>query len=113
MKKLLLLALCGVFLFGFSKAFADEPRLEVINYIISDASVQKVVDSLLPNAKKLENFKEAVVTIDTYIVMKSSNESEFKEHFKEYFDGKIADQIIDFAKKHQKEVDVYVKKRGY
>jgi len=86
MKKLLLLAVCGIFIFGFSKAFADDPRYDSK---ASDESMVKILKSL-PDAKRGE-FAQALIDINLYAT--NPNES---------LNNKTADQIIKEAKEQKK-----------
>jgi len=109
MKKLLLLALCGIFLFGVSKAFADDLRIDWTNDKTYMISVDKISASL--SKDKQEEFSQAVDIIAAHVqgITKGRNDVEWRENFtkklKTYMDGKTADQIIAQAKQFQAEKD--------
>jgi len=125
MKKLFLLALCGVFLFGFSKAFADEPRVSTKDVDTFKDSVEKVKASL--SERKASKFNDALGNIYVYVVnielqetlaeaLKKDKDSSLSnivvtQGFKKYMDDKTADQIIEEAKKLQPELEQYYKEQ--
>ena len=121
MKKLLLLAVCAVFVFGLgcSKlgSLGGAPKLDMTNETTMKTSAEKMMASL--SKDKQQEFSQAVATIAVHVMISAHMDKKditqdnaqevLMQNLKTYLDGKTADQIIEQAKQFQSEVEAFSK----